>query len=136
MKSTIPILVIFLGVLGAVLYGALQVKDPWEGRPDYTGASGRRAACEYEGPFSAVFSRITGSLYDEEEVEYDETLKRAMFGAPPPGAVQAYGICDKPIIILEEEVEIVKEIPQGTSFDNLSNSSLEPSKWDDRTSSE
>jgi len=54
--------------------------------------------------------------------EYDETLKRAMFKTP---RIECEKMVEKPIIILEEEVEITKDIPRGTSFDNLSNKNLD-----------
>jgi hypothetical protein len=57
-----------------------------------------------------------------QEQEYDETLKRAMFKTP---RIECEKMVEKPIIILEEEVEITKDIPRGTSFDNLSNKNLD-----------
>ncbi len=56
------------------------------------------------------------------EQEFDETLKRAMFKTP---RIEAEKMVEKPIILLEEEVEITKDIPRGTSFDNLSNKNLD-----------
>ncbi len=55
------------------------------------------------------------------EQEYDETLKRAMFKTP---RIESEKMVERPIVILEEEVEITKDIPRGTSFDNLSNKNL------------
>ena len=57
-----------------------------------------------------------------QEQEYDETLKRAIFKTP---RIDAEVMVEKPIILLEEEVEITKDIPRGTSFDNLSNKNLD-----------
>ncbi len=56
------------------------------------------------------------------EQEYDPTLKRAMFKTP---RIEAEVMVEKPIILLEEEVEITKDVPRGTSFDNLSNKNLD-----------
>ncbi len=54
--------------------------------------------------------------------EYDEELKRDMVKTPK---IKADKIVEKPIIILEEEVEITKDIPKGTDMSNLSNKNLD-----------
>jgi len=54
--------------------------------------------------------------------EYDATLKRAIFRTP---GIEGEKMAESPIIITEEEVEITKDIPRGTSFDNLSNKNLD-----------
>ncbi len=46
-------------------------------------------------------------------------------GTPAVGLGAGGQMVEKPIIILEEEVEITKDIPHGTSFDRLSNKSLD-----------
>jgi len=56
------------------------------------------------------------------EPEYDSTLKRDVFKTP---RIECEKMVEKPIIILEEETEIAKDIPHGTSFDNLSNKNLD-----------
>jgi len=58
---------------------------------------------------------------EHKEQEYDPELERAIFKTP---RILADKIVEKPIILLEEEVEITKDIPRGTSFDNLSNKNL------------
>lgn len=55
------------------------------------------------------------------EGEYDSTLRRAMFKTP---RVPADKMAEKPHVMLEEEAEITRDIPSGTSFDNLSNKNL------------
>jgi hypothetical protein len=87
-----------------------------------------------------------------EEQEYDPTLKRAMFKTPAlnvEGGVEAYGIgggragaygqrwgrghldsttiAERPAVLMEEEVEILRDVPKGVSFDNLSNKNLDSS---------
>ncbi len=59
------------------------------------------------------------------EQEYDPTLKRAMFKTP---RIEAEVMVEKPVVLLEEEVEITKDVPRGTSFDNLSNKNLDRAK--------
>jgi Ca-activated chloride channel family protein len=56
-----------------------------------------------------------------QDQEYDETLKRAMFKTP---RIEGEKMGEKPILILEEEVEITKDISKGTSFDNIANKNL------------
>ncbi len=70
------------------------------------------------------------------EQEYDETLKRAMFKTPRIECERMHGpygmqwgkgslSMESPAILLEEEVEITKDIPTGTSIDCLSNKNIE-----------
>ena len=54
--------------------------------------------------------------------EYDEKLKRDMHKTPK---IQAEELIEKPIIILEEEVEVTKDVPKGTDLSNLSNKNLD-----------
>lgn len=54
--------------------------------------------------------------------EYDPKKKRAMEKTPE---IKAEKIVEKPIIVLEEEVEITKDIPKGTDMSNQSNKNLE-----------
>ena len=56
------------------------------------------------------------------EPEYDETLKRGTIRTP---RIDAEIMVEHPIIILEEEQEITKSVPRGTSFENLSNKNLD-----------
>ena len=42
-----------------------------------------------------------------------------------PERREAEAMVEKPIILLSEEVEITKDIPRGTSFDQLSNRNLD-----------
>ncbi len=56
------------------------------------------------------------------EQDYDDTKKRAMISTP---RIECEEMVEKPIILLEEEVEITKDIPRGTSFDCLSNKNLD-----------
>ncbi|MHC4660630.1 MAG: hypothetical protein ACYS8W_02975 [Planctomycetota bacterium] len=58
---------------------------------------------------------------EHKEQEYDPELERAIFKTPK---ILADKMVEKPIIMLEEEVEITQDIPRGTSFDNLSNKNL------------
>ncbi|TET34948.1 MAG: hypothetical protein E3J72_12495 [Planctomycetota bacterium] len=58
---------------------------------------------------------------EHKEQDYDPELPRAIFQTP---RILADKLIEKPIIMLEEEVEITKDIPRGTSFDNLSNKNL------------
>ncbi|MHC4661621.1 MAG: prenyltransferase/squalene oxidase repeat-containing protein [Planctomycetota bacterium] len=58
--------------------------------------------------------------YHKEQV-YDMDLPTAIIPTPK---ILADVMKEKPIIMLEEEVEITKDIPRGTSFDNLSNKNL------------
>ena len=55
------------------------------------------------------------------EQDYDETLKRDLFKTPK---IEADPI-EKPIVMLEEEVEETKDIPEGLDLQNLSNKNLE-----------
>lgn len=54
--------------------------------------------------------------------EYDEQLKRDMEKTPK---IQAEEQVEKPIIILEEEVEVTADVPKGTDLSNLSNKNLD-----------
>jgi len=66
---------------------------------------------------------ITFSIKRETKVqEYDPELVRDIFKRP---RVLADRIVERPIIMLEDEIEITKDIPLGTSFDSLSNKHLE-----------
>lgn len=53
---------------------------------------------------------------------FDEKLKREMHKTPK---ISAEKPVEKPIIILEEEVEITKDVPKGTDMSNLSNKNLD-----------
>ena len=53
---------------------------------------------------------------------YDEKLKRDMHKTPK---IQAEKPVEKPIVVLEEEVEITKDVPKGTDMSNLSNKNLD-----------
>ncbi|MCX7703524.1 MAG: hypothetical protein N2234_05430, partial [Planctomycetota bacterium] len=55
---------------------------------------------------------------------YDPTVKRDIFKSP---RIEAEKIVEKPIIILDEEKPITRDVPRGTSFDNLSNKNLNSS---------
>ncbi|MCW8140979.1 MAG: hypothetical protein KIT58_18915 [Planctomycetota bacterium] len=54
--------------------------------------------------------------------EYDEELKRDMEKTPK---IEAEEQVEKPIIILEEEVEVTQDVPKGTDLSNLSNKNLD-----------
>lgn len=54
--------------------------------------------------------------------EFDEELKRDMVKTPK---IQAEEQVEKPIIILEEEVEVTADVPKGTDLSNLSNKNLD-----------
>ena len=54
--------------------------------------------------------------------DYDEELKRDMVKTPK---IQAEEQVEKPIIILEEEVEVTQDVPKGTDLSNLSNKNLD-----------
>ena len=62
------------------------------------------------------------SKREVKQQEYDEELKRDMIKTPK---IKADKMVEKPIIILEEEVEITKDIPKGTDLSNLSNKNLD-----------
>ena len=49
---------------------------------------------------------------------YDPELKKWTYKSPK---ILAKIMEKKPVIMLEEEVEMTRDIPRGTSFDNLSN---------------
>ncbi|TET35387.1 MAG: DUF3520 domain-containing protein [Planctomycetota bacterium] len=53
--------------------------------------------------------------------EYDPEPGRAIFKTP---RILADRMVEKPIIMLAEEAEFTKDVPRGTSFDNLSNKNL------------
>jgi hypothetical protein len=53
---------------------------------------------------------------------FDEKLKRDMHKTPK---IKAEKPVEKPIVVLEEEVEITKEVPKGTDMSNLSNKNLD-----------
>jgi hypothetical protein len=57
------------------------------------------------------------------QLEFDEKLVRG--GLKKPGKVE------KPIIILEDEVEVVKGVPKGTDMSNLSNKNLDSTSVND-----
>lgn len=52
----------------------------------------------------------------------NERRKRAIFKTP---YIDGMSMADAPVVLLEEEVEITKDIPDGTSFDRLSNKNLD-----------
>lgn len=54
--------------------------------------------------------------------EYDEKLKRDMHKTPK---IQAEEQVEKPIIVLEEEVEVTTDVPKGTDMSNQSNKNLD-----------
>lgn len=54
--------------------------------------------------------------------EFDEELKRDMEKKPQ---IQAEEQVEKPIIILEEEVEVTSDVPKGTDLSNMSNKNLD-----------
>jgi hypothetical protein len=58
---------------------------------------------------------------EHKEPEYNPDIERAIFQRPE---ILADKIVERPIVMLEEEIEITKDIPRGTSFDNLSNKNL------------
>ncbi|MDC3379018.1 terpene cyclase/mutase family protein [Planctomycetota bacterium] len=60
--------------------------------------------------------------------EYDEKLKRDVQKTPE---IQAEEEVEKPIIILEEEVEVTQDVPKGTDMSNLSNKNLDSTSAND-----
>lgn len=56
--------------------------------------------------------------------EYDEKLEREANGERGPNV-------EKPIIILEEEVELTEDVPKGTDLSNLSNKNLDSTSVED-----
>lgn len=102
MKGAILLLAFCIGVFCLVLGETMQRKDAQTA----AGAPVRRVVicdccAESENPVSKIISRIKSCFFPEK------------------------------LIILEEEIEMTRDIPKGTSFENLSNSSLDPSSWAD-----
>lgn len=60
--------------------------------------------------------------------EFDEKLKRDMHKTPK---ISAEEVVEKPIIILEEEVEVATDVPKGTDLSNLSNKNLDSTSVND-----
>jgi len=54
--------------------------------------------------------------------EFDEKLKRDLHKTPK---IEAEKPVEKPVVVLEEEVEITKDVPKGTDMSNLSNKNLD-----------
>ncbi|MCZ6689028.1 MAG: terpene cyclase/mutase family protein [Planctomycetota bacterium] len=81
-----------------------------------------------------IFTQITFAEYshgpkdiliaarEKKEQDYDPTLKRAFTKTPK---IEFERQVEHPIIMLEEEVEITKDIPKGTDLNNLSNKNLD-----------
>jgi len=60
--------------------------------------------------------------------EFDEELERDMHKTPK---IEAEEQVEKPIIILEEEVEVTQDVPKGTDLSNLSNKNLDSTSVSD-----
>jgi hypothetical protein len=135
-------LVLCLGVLGISIYETLTFPEQ-QGNP----------VCKLTAWIARCFTQEKPLVILEEEVEVTKSIPRGVdmgcrsdstlpeaksaarqpeFLEEPTGTAEKFPerrkndvFVEEPIILLEEEVEITKDIPRGTSFDQLSNRCLD-----------